>query len=265
MSRLIKILSLVFACAVSGVCPAQANSFEVPALTGPVVDQAGIMSPEGRLKVERLSRAVYEAGGSQIVVLTVPTLGGVSIEEAGIKTVDKWKLGRQDKDDGVLLLVAPNDRRVRIEVGRGKEGDLPDAIARRIINQVLAPAFKAGQFDQGVLLAVAAIIQKTDPEFDLEGAGVPRPRMRRGSGGMSSNVVTLIFILIFVLMAPILTLLRILGLLPQGTAVRTYGRSGWGGGGFGGGGFGGGGFGGSGGGFGGGGGGFGGGGSSGQW
>ncbi len=260
-------VALIFAGLPCKLTAAPADLFEVPSLTGPVVDGAGIMSIEGRQRVEKLIRAVFESGGSQISVLTVKSLGGLSIEEASIKVVDKWKLGHQDKDDGILFMVAPNDRRLRIEVGRGKEGDLPDAISRRIINQVVGPAFRGGQFDDGILLGVAAIIQKTDPQFNLEAAGAPRPRSRSGgAGGLPSAIFSLFFVLLFFI-SPILRLLQFAGILPRGTSYsRTFG--GFGGGGFGGGGFGGGGFGGGGfggGGFGGGGGGFGGGGSSGSW
>ena len=249
-------VALIFAGLPCKLTAAPADLFEVPSLTGPVVDGAGIMSIEGRQRVEKLIRAVFESGGSQISVLTVKSLGGLSIEEASIKVVDKWKLGRQDKDDGILFMVAPNDRRLRIEVGRGKEGDLPDAISRRIINQVVGPAFRGGQFDDGILLGVAAIIQKTDPQFNLEAAGAPRPRSRSGGAGGLPSAIMFLFFILFILIAPILRLLQFAGILPRGSYSRTFG--GFGGGGFGGGGFGGGGFGG-------GGGGFGGGGSSGSW
>jgi uncharacterized protein len=239
-----------------------AGFFEVPRLTSPVVDEAGIMSIDGRQRVEKLVRAVQESGGSQISVLTVKSLGGLSIEEASIKVVDQWKLGRQDKDDGVLLMVAPNDRRLRIEVGRGKEGDLPDAIARRIINQVIGPAFRGGQFDNGILLGVAAIIQKTDPEFDLERAGAPRPRTRSGGSGGAANLILILIFILFMVFMLVLRVIQFLGLMPRSSFTRGYGNSGWGGGFGGGSGWGGGG---GGGGWSGGGGGFSGGGSSGSW
>ncbi len=240
-----------------------AEEFVVPPLTGPVVDEAGILSASARSQIERLTRAVFESGGSQIGVLTLSSLGGLTIEEVGIKVTDVWKLGRKGQDDGVLLVVAPQERRVRIEVGRGREGDLTDAYSRRIINQILGPAFREGQFDRGVLLAVAAIIQKTDPNFDLEANGVARARMTRGGGQNIANFwVTLIIILLFVLLGPVVGLMQFLGLIPRSHRIRSYGGSGWGGSGWGGSGWGGGS---SGGGWSGGGGGFGGGGSSGQW
>ena len=233
--------------------------FHIPAMHTPVTDEAGILSQP---TVERLSvilLKLYASGGSQIAVLTVPTLADTSIEEAGIKVVDQWKLGRQGKDNGVLLLVAPNDRRVRIEVGRGLEGQLTDAYSRRIINEILAPAFKSGDFDGGISNAVAGIISFTDPEFDLSSVGMQRQQLR-SSGRRSMNPIQgmglLVLILIFGVFAIIHRVLQVLGIAPRSTGYRGGGFGGFGGGGFGGGG---------GSGWGGGGGGFGGGGSSGQW
>ena len=223
-------------------------------MTGPVVDNAGVLSPDAKSRVENIIRQVHESGGTQIAVLTVPSLEGISIEEAGIKVADKWKLGKQDRDDGVLLLVAPNDRRVRIEVGRGKEGDLPDAYCRRIITEIMTPAFRAGGFDDGVLTGVAAIVTYTDPTFDLNKVGSAQRHLssrRSGSGGGFP------LILIIVIAVIAMRVLQAIGLIRP----RYYGGGGWyggGGGGWGGGGS-------SGGGWSGGGGGFGGGGSSGQW
>ncbi len=256
MKFILALITTYFSFLPAANCQDEKQTFEIPRLTAPVMDLAGVMSSEGRAKVESLVRSLYDSGGSQITVLTVKSLGNLTIEEASIKVVDAWKLGRQDKDDGILLMLAPNDRRVRIEVGRGKEGDLPDAWARRVISSVMTPAFREGGFDQGILLGVAAIIQKTDPQFDLDAAGAPRPRVRSGRQGGGSNLLTLLFVLIFILLGPIVALLRMLGFLPRHTGIHSYGGSGWGGG-----------FGGSsgGGGWSGGGGGFSGGGSSGSW
>jgi uncharacterized protein len=244
----------------SALFAASEKSFEVPPLTSPVVDQAGILSPDGRARVEQLVRSLFESGGSQVTVLTVASLGDLSIEEASIKVVDAWKLGRDKKDDGILLMVAPNERRMRIEVGRGREGDLPDAIAKRIINQVVGPEFREGRFDGGILLGVAAIIQRSDPQFDLEKSGTPMPHARSSRRGRGSNMLFLIFVLIFMLMTPILAVLRLFGILPR-SSMRGYGHTGYGGWSGSGGGW----SGGGGGGWSGGGGGFSGGGSSGSW
>lgn len=240
----------------------ETKPFTVPTMTGPVNDGAGILSPNAVRKLSAVLMQLYQSGGSQIAVLTVPSLGDASVEEAGIKVTDQWKLGKQGKDNGVLLLVAPNDRRVRIEVGKGVEGELTDAYARRIINQVIAPAFKDGDYDRGVLGGVVQIIKITDPNFDLESVGMrTRPRGQREielSPLQSMGIVILIFV--FIIFAGIYRFLQMLGIVPRSTYYRS---SSWRGGGFGG--FGGSGGGGGGGSWSGGGGGFSGGGSSGQW
>lgn len=141
--------------------------FQVPALTGPVVDDASILSPQTARGLSRGLRALHERGGSQITVLTVPSLEGISIEEAGIRTLDKWKLGGEKTDNGVILLIAPKERKLRIEVGQGLEGQLTDADSKRIIAEEITPLFKSGDYNSGVLVGVFKIVSKTDPDFDI--------------------------------------------------------------------------------------------------
>lgn len=142
--------------------------FTVPALTGPVVDDAGVLSSRTVRALERGLYALKEKGGSQINVLTVKSLEGLTIEQAGIKVLDAWKLGGQKTDNGAILLVAPNDRKVRIEVGQGLEGNLTDADSKRIIEESILPLFRTGDFDSGILVGVYQITRKTDPEFDIK-------------------------------------------------------------------------------------------------
>ena len=170
-----------------------APTFEVPPLTGPVVDQAQLLSEPMRERLGQFLHQLYESGGTQIEVVTVPTLGGVSIEEAGIVLADRWKLGRQGADTGVILLVAASERKVRIEVGKGREGDLPDLTASRIIREQIAPRLHQGDYDGAIKAGVLSIVHSTDPDFALN----PReqePRVRHGSGGRG---LLMLFILIF--------------------------------------------------------------------
>ena len=231
---------------------------QVPPLTAPVMDLAGMLTPNTAATLNRMLFRLHDGGGSQIAVLTVPDLGGLSIEEVGIKVADKWKVGEAKTDRGVILLVAKAERRIRIEVGQGNEGVLPDIIAKRIIDEVMTPRLRSGSLDQGVVAGVVEIIRRTDPDFDVGAVRESRGR-RRGSGGGSFTLLLLLVIVGFAV--------RVLSALGGQGA---HHGSNWRGGGFGGGGFGGGGFGGGGGsfgggGFGGGGGGFSGGGSSGGW
>jgi uncharacterized protein len=131
---------------------------DVPFLTGRVVDNAEILKPATCERVGAALKAHEDATSDQIAVLTVPTLGGESVEEFADRVFAQWKLGQRGKDNGVLVVVAPQDRRMRIEVGYGLEGTLTDVAASRIIRNVMTPAFKDGDYDRGVADGVAAIV-----------------------------------------------------------------------------------------------------------
>lgn len=247
-----------------------ASEFRVPALTGPVVDGAGILSSDVATTMETGLRKLAGGGGTQINVLTVPSLGGLEIEQASIKVTDAWKLGGAKTDNGILLLVAPSERRVRIEVGQGLEGALTDAFSNRIIRDEITPEFKRGDYSQGVLNGVVAIVQHTDPNVDVNSLFGEQRRVvtttQRSQQVGGYGIFKLIFFLILMMV--------IFGggrgggrrsrFSPWAAGALGYGL-GRGGGGFGGGGGWGGGSSGGGGGWGGGGGGFSGGGASGGW
>lgn len=148
-------------------------AFEVPNLTGPVVDQAGVLSREEANQIAERLHAIKNQGGAQIQVLIVSTLQGEAIEQASIQVFDKWKLGDAKKDDGVLFLVAINDRKLRIEVGQGLEGNIPDIIAKRIVSEITRPIFKSRNYFAGIYLTTEAINQAaTTPDgqiFDVYG------------------------------------------------------------------------------------------------
>lgn len=175
--------------------------FNVPTLTGPVVDQAGMI---GSIAEARLGEALHllrERGGSQLTVLTVPSLEGEAIELASIRVADTWKLGDARNDKGVLIMVARKERKVRIEVGQGNEGVLTDVQARRIIDETMLPLFRAGDFDSGLILGVWQVARATDPGIDLgpvlEGAvssGTSVSR-RPASAGLYFFIVLFLFLL----------------------------------------------------------------------
>ncbi len=135
-----------------------AFALSVPQRTGRVTDTAGILSAEARQKVTERIEAHAQATGNQIVVLTVPSLEGENIDEYAVRVFEDWKPGRKGKDNGVLLVVALQDRRVRIEVGYGLEGTLPDSACGSIIRSAMKPRFKQGDYSGGISDGVAAII-----------------------------------------------------------------------------------------------------------
>jgi uncharacterized membrane protein YgcG len=159
-------LAIVTVCVVAFA----AAAVDVPYLTGRVTDNAEILDADARTRLDELLRAHEQATGNQIAVLTVPTLDGESIEDFSARVFGTWKLGQKSKDNGVLVVVVPRDRRMRIEVGYGLEGVLPDAAASRIVRDVMTPRFKTGDFAGGIEEGVKAIIAT------LTGQASPRAR-----------------------------------------------------------------------------------------
>ena len=127
-----------------------ALSLNLPSLSGRVVDQANIVQPSTRNAIEQKLADLETKSGIQLVVATVPSLEGQEIEPYANELFRNWKLGEKTKNNGVLLLVAPNERRVRIEVGYGLEGTLTDALSKVIIANAMTPRFKAGDFGDGI-------------------------------------------------------------------------------------------------------------------
>lgn len=232
---------------------------KVPPLTSPVMDQVGLLVPETRAALEKTLRELQKFSGTQLTVLAVPDTQDLSIEEFSIAVVDSWKLGAARTDRGLLFLISSTTRKLRIEVGQGLEGELTDLDSKRIIDDVVVPLFRKGDFNEGILLGVYSIVQKTDPEFSFENhlqqGDLKALRLQPEGGRERASSGQIVLIIIFVFIFLVLKLLSFLG-----------GGGGGGGPYYGGGGFGGGGFGGrSGGGWSGGGGGFSGGGASGGW
>ncbi|HEY0940788.1 MAG TPA: YgcG family protein [Steroidobacter sp.] len=164
----------------------------VPPLTSPVTDLTQTLSPEAKAALENRLRQFEAEQGSQIAVLIVPTTQPETIEEYSIRVADAWKIGRAEPDDGVILLVAKNDRAVRIEVGTGLEGALPDVIASRIISQVIVPHFREGDFAGGINAAITRIIAV------IEGEPLPEPERRssRQSDGIGNALPLLLMFVI---------------------------------------------------------------------
>ncbi|WP_375459954.1 TPM domain-containing protein [uncultured Enterovirga sp.] len=136
--------------------PALAQTF--PALSGRVVDQANILKPEDRAAIEAKLKAHEDKSSDQVVVATVRSLEGIPVEDYANRLYRHWQLGTKEKSNGALLLVAPTDRKVRIEVGYGLEGALTDALSGIVIRTAIAPKFKSGDFAGGIQAGVDAIL-----------------------------------------------------------------------------------------------------------
>ncbi|CAA9509907.1 MAG: Beta-propeller domains of methanol dehydrogenase type [uncultured Sphingomonas sp.] len=265
------VLTLVLICL---ALPAQAQDF--PKLTGRVVDGANLLSPADEAELTGELQNLEQRSSRQLVVATVPSLGGYEIEDYGYRLGRAWGIGQKEADNGAILLVAPNERKVRVEVGSGLEPILTDALSNRVIDEVIIPRFKAGDYPGGIKAGVDSLMtQLQAPPEVAERAALEAAQARAQRGSQRSNGGPGLGAILFwglIILFVILPLVRGLG---GGRKYRGRRRRGWGGPviiwgpgfGGGGGGFGGGSFGGGGGfgGFSGGGGGFGGGGASGSW
>jgi uncharacterized protein len=235
---------------------------QFPPLTGRVVDDARLLSPDQRQQIAGWLAQFETATKRQVVVATVSSLQGYAIEDYGYQLGRFWGIGEKDKNTGAILLVAPSERKVRIEVGYGLEGELTDAICSTIINQDILPAFRQGKYGEGIVAGTAAVLQALG--WNGASAAIPPPsRPARAEGAWAFVPMLLFLVMIWIVFWRLFRH----GGRPGGGAMAMlgYGLGAMAGGGmrFGGGGFGSGG--GAGDGFGGGGGSFGGGGASGSW
>lgn len=261
-----------------------ANEVALPALTERVTDLTGTLSAEDKAGLTASLATLEKDKGAQIAIVLLPTTQPESIEQFGIRLAEAWKIGRKGVDDGVIIIVAKDDRRMRIEVGHGLEGAIPDAIAKRIVAEQMAPRFREGDFAGG-LRATVATLDKV-----IRGEPLPAPVVHTAPGGTDTGDALTFLLIVFFMAGVIRSMFGLLGSLAVsgiagwlawtvfaslglagGAALVAFvlsfirlGRGGWSSGGRGGfpGGFGGGS---GGGGFSGGGGGFGGGGASGNW
>lgn len=148
--------------------PLAAYALDVPQLTGRVNDYAGMISAPAKARLEEELKSFEQSDSTQIVILTIPSLEGEVIEEFGIRVADAWKIGQAEKDNGVILIASKKDREMRIEVGRGLEGRLTDLMSGRIIDLVMKPRFKRGDFDGGFIAGVSALMDASRGEFQPE-------------------------------------------------------------------------------------------------
>jgi uncharacterized protein len=187
----------------------------VPALTGRVVDQTATLRADERATLERTLESFEARKGTQLAVLIVPTTAPEEIEQFSIRVAEQWKVGRKKVDDGVILVVAKNDRTMRIEVGYGLEGALTDLTTKRIIDEVILPRFKEQDFYGGISAGVDQIIRVTD------GEPLPAPSRKPAAGERDiRGLIPIVFILAIALGGVLRTALgRVPGALVAGGAV----------------------------------------------
>lgn len=200
--------------------PALAETLPVPALSGRVVDQAGILNSAEESRLTAKLKDFEDKTSIQLVVVTLSSLRGSPIEEWGLTLGRSWGIGQKGEDNGALLIVAPNDRELRIEVGYGLEGTLPDATADAIIRNVIVPRFKNGAMADGIsdgVDAITAAVTGTGEEYT--------PSRRELIGQTISNFVPFIFIAFFIIMM-IVTFIR-QARRPRGSRYYRNSSGGW--------------------------------------
>ncbi|WP_419181680.1 TPM domain-containing protein [Novosphingobium mangrovi (ex Huang et al. 2023)] len=225
---------------------------DFPKLTGQVVDAAGIIPKAEQAQLTQKLAALEKQSTRQMVVVTVPSLQGYEISDYGYQLGREWGIGQKGKDNGVLLLVAPKERKVRIEVGYGLEPIMTDGMSFLIINKVIIPYFKKDDYPGGIAAGTDAIIKQiTLPPEEAQKIAAQADQQRQGSGGgISLGTVVFILVILFFVVMPMINEARSGGRrrrsgggfiwIPGGFGGNDDhwgGGGGWGGGGFGGGGF----------------------------
>ena len=193
--RLLAGAAVSFFLAFAALAANATDPIPVPKLTGRVVDLTGTLTSPEREAVAAKLKAFETSKGSQVAVLMVPSIGTETIEEFSTRVTDEWKLGRAGVDDGVLFVIAKQERRMRIQTGRGVQGVLTDALSRRIIAERVAPRFKAGDFAGGIDAGVDAILKA------IEGEALPPPAARAAAADVVSmdsleNLLVLAFVVV---------------------------------------------------------------------
>lgn len=190
MVRLALLLWLLF----SWLTPVQAGPVAVPPLKARVTDLTATLSQTARDAIEARLADLEQRKGSQLAVLILPSTGEETIEQFGIRVAEAWKLGREDVDDGLLLLVAKDDRTLRIEVGYGLEGAIPDAVAKRVIEEVIVSRFKTGDFEGGINAGVDSLIKLVD------GEPLPAPQASSSSlsGTLFDDIIPVVLLFVFI-------------------------------------------------------------------
>ncbi|MDC7227362.1 MAG: TPM domain-containing protein [Spirochaetales bacterium] len=195
--------SLVLSLALFAVGSTQAFALNIPKLDSPVVDKAGVISNNDEAVIEQMLYELEQTTGAQLAVLTVPDLGDESLESYSIAVADEWELGQAGEDNGVLILLALRERKVRIEVGYGLEGDLTDVKSGYIIRELMLPQFRDGNYAQGIYDGASAvsgvILQTADISAEEIAAAeqAAQQNNRSSRAGIPFNLVVFFIIIVF--------------------------------------------------------------------
>ncbi|NNK96005.1 MAG: TPM domain-containing protein [Desulfobacterales bacterium] len=191
-----KLASLVLLLLLFFITSERLFAANIPALKSRVNDYAGMLSASTISQLDFILGELEKTDSTQIVILTIPALAGDSLEGFSLKVAEKWGIGQQDKDNGALLVIARDDRKLRIEVGYGLEGTLTDLVAGQIIRNIITPQFRQGSFNQGVIDGTGAMIAAVKGEYQADAALPGKSANKRfDPGGL---ITTLLFISFFV-------------------------------------------------------------------
>lgn len=205
----------------------ETEELTLPRLGSPVVDQAHLFSRSVVNYVESELHRLLQQGGPQIQILTVESTEGLSIEQYSIKIMEHEKIGNEKRDDGLLFLISAKDRKMRIEVGQGLEGSLPDVNAKRIISDIIKPFFRKGDMDGGLIQGLMTITSQVAPEFSwtpINGQLNSKKSNKRPTE-LKDSLLILIFIILYLIFSGIFR--------GRGRGFRRDPFSNWGGGGWG--------------------------------
>ncbi len=192
------VLALALVILVSAASAALAQP-KFPQLTGRVVDEAGLLTPSDRAEVEAMLRQLEEKSTDQIAVYTTRSLQGYPIEDFGYQLGRAWQIGQKGKNNGIVLIVAPNERAVRIEVGRGLEPQMTDLMSGLIVNNVILPAFRRGEFSAGIKAGVRDIrdvLLGDAAEVEIRARGAQK---RTPDGNINADTIIILIVIAFFL------------------------------------------------------------------
>ncbi|RMD92772.1 MAG: TPM domain-containing protein, partial [Calditrichaeota bacterium] len=197
---------LINALLLSGAIYARSGqSPQFPKPVGFVNDFAGVIPPEYRMKIQQICEEVKQKTGAEIAVATVKTVGDMDYTEYSIRLFETWRIGEKGKDNGVMLFLTMKERRVRIEVGYGLEGIIPDITAGRILDQLVVPEFRRGNYGAGMLKGVQAVAQLIGRANNVQITGIPANLTRRVTRKRHrSRPSSLLYLLLFFFILPAL-------------------------------------------------------------